>query len=666
MSLLPPMPPAPVAPPRSIDKIYGRAPLIRDPLDLDRIMSEILERETFDRNQLAPIYQRIVKFWRLYYADRDDPRKSWEKWRANTFIPYPYSGARTKVAAQSDILLSSDPLIQVEGIGPEDEDFAKRMEAHVSYIYAKNRWPSNLSMGLLCNIVQGTNPWEVVWVDRKRTVVFNPTREELDNFNEAVGAAVTAGAGDAPTNPKDFEEWRRTVNTAGTYGTVPELPVPGPREICSYKGPAFQRVDLFSLRLDPMVEDVHDQEQIVKRVTKPWSWVEDRTGPGKMFDAAQVEKARGGPDDTKFSEYQTEIAGWLGISADNADPSWKNSCEILVVTRPADKHVPYALIINRKAICNNNIGTDPIGDGEHPYVFIRNAATPGHALGMSDFQQTERLYHEQNTIRDLRIDSVVLGVLPMFEKLSNVGITELQRRLQPGGIIDVQKAGALKKITSYDPGLQFAFQEIQSLKDDIDETNSTPSHVRGGSVALNRVSATEAERRFSQAIIRIKQDVLGIEEDLQPLTRKGLFLQYRFADPATMASVGGQGANPMAGYSRYDFLKALDMDFRFRSATKSLNRDLSAQQMQSFIQLASSLQVLPPTTLLKLLRRLWEGLGQKGASNIITDEDIQNAEAARQQQEVEANAQTAPALGAARAQNMEAERPVPEEVELNH
>jgi len=656
-----PLPPSPLPMPPTV---YGKAPLIRDPLDLDKILNDILERETFDKNQLAPIFQRIVKFWRLYYADRDDPRRSWEKWRANTFIPYPYSGARTKVAAQADILLSSDPLIQVEGIGVEDEEFAKRMEAHVSYIFAKNRWPANLSMGLLCNIVQGTNPWEVVWVNRSRRVVFHPTHDEMNTFNEAVQNAVDKGAGNAPTNPRDFEDWRLTVNKAQQFGTIPEVPVPGPREICSYKGPAFQRVDLFSLRLDPMVEDIQEQEQIVKRVTKLWSWVDDRTGPGLMFDKAQVEKARGAPGESKFSEYQTEIASWLGISADDTDPSYKDSCEILVVTRPNDKYVPYALIINRKAICNNSIGTDPIGDGEHPYVFIRNAATPGHALGMSDFQQTERLYHEMNTIRDLRIDSVVLGVLPMFEKLSNVGITELQRRLQPGGIIDVQKSGALKKITSYDPGLQYAFQEVPELKADIDETNSTPSHVRGGTVALNRVSATEAERRFSQAIIRMKQDVLGIEEDLQPLVRKGLFLQYRFGDARTMSGIGGQGSNPLADYSRGDFLRALDIDFRFRSATKTLNRDLSAQQMQSFIQLASTLQVLSPTTLLKLLRRLWEGLGQKGAAQIISDDDITEAEAARKQQQTMANTQTQPALDAAAAQNRETERPVPDEVEI--
>lgn len=632
----------------------------------DDLVREIVEVEEFYRGQLTPNLQAMVKRWRLYLADRDDKRLPHEKWRANTFVPYPYSGVQTKAAALCEVMNSTDPPIQAEGFSSDDK-LPRKMERIHDYTLRKNKWGFQQDLAYRAMCVQGTVVWKLTWGNRSRMVNVHPTLEQTRAFQKAVDNAVAQGAPPPPEDPDQFKEWRETVNTARMFGVIPEQPLQsaGQQEIVEYRGPVLERPFLGDLRFDPMIEDMQDQRLLIQRIVKPRKWVEDRAGIGPefKFDPAQVAAAVAHTTEGRFTEWEEQIASMLGIPRTaQADPLYKDAVELWECWRPGED-APYAIVMNRKAIINKTPDTLPYWHGQLPYIPVRNVTVPGQALGISDLQQTEKLYLEMNVLHDLLLDATVLAVMPVFTKKRGSGLVENQRYLRPGGMIDVDVADAIQSLTKFDPGLQWAFRMIDSLKGNIDETNATGPNVRGSAATIGRVSATESQGRLSQALLRTKQQVLCIEEEHQTIPSQANFLWYQFGEESVRLRIGGDelAVDPYVEMGRNDFLQMLGIDFRFRGATKSMNRELSAQQLDGWLKTATQAGALIPTEVRAVLAKIWEEQGHKNVGSVITDEGTAATQEVYDASVLQARAQVAAAQQAAQQQQL-GQAPTPEEV----
>jgi hypothetical protein len=217
------------------------------------------------------------------------------------------------------------------------------------------------------------------------------------------------------------------------------------------------------------------------------------------------------------------------------------------------------------------------------------------------------------------MDAVTLQSFPVFGKINAFGLPATQFQIKPGAVWDLPRKDSIDTITKSIP-LQDSWNLFQSLKQDIDETNSTPPQLRGGPATVGRVSATESERRFSQALSRIKQDAIRVEEELIPMSKQDLYLWYQFTTVEQRAQMGMQG-----NLSNEDILRGMDMNIRFRGPTRVINRDMQVQQMMTFVNTFSGL--IPPDKALVLARRIWEAMGLKNADEIISPQDIEQAAA---------------------------------------
>jgi hypothetical protein len=632
----------------------------------DDLVHEIEEVESFYRQQLTPSFVAMVKRWRLYLAERDDHRLPHEKWRANTFVPYPFSGAETKIAALCEVMNSTDPPIQAEGFS-SDEKIPRKMERVHAYTLSKNRWSFQQDQAYRDMVVQGTCFWKLTWGNRSTLVNIHPTEDQLRAFDKAVNQAVGLGAPPPPEDPEAFREWRETVNTARQFGLVPEQPLPaaGQQEIVEYRGPWLERPFIGDLRFDPMIEDIQDQQLVIHRVVKKRKWVEDRAGlgPEYKFDPAQVAAAHAATQDTRFSEWDEQIASMLGIPrAAQADPLYQDAVELWECWRPGTA-APYCVIMNRKAVINKTPDTLPYWHGKLPFIPVRNVPVSRRLLGISDLQQTERLYLEMNVLHNLLLDAVTLAVIPCFTKKRGSGLVETQRYLRPGGFLDVDVADAIQSLTKFDPGLQWAFRMIQDLKGNIDETNATGPNVRGSAATIGRVSATESQGRLSQALLRTKQQVLRIEEEHQAIPMQAAFLWYQFGEEKVRLRIGGDelAMDPFVEMDRGDFLQMLGIDFRFRGATKALNRELSAQQLDAWLKTATQAAALMPKEIRAVLAKIYEIQGHKGVGTIITDEGTASTQEVYEASVLAARAQVAAAQQAAQQAQLQSQ-PTPEEV----
>src|SRR5688572_11336907 len=105
----------------------------------DKLVQRIEDQEQFYADQLKSYWQSCTLHWRQYLGDRPDNRLPHEKWRARTHVPWPYVTVETGAAAVAETMAAADPPIQGDGVGPEDDDNARRVTAWSRYVLEKNR-----------------------------------------------------------------------------------------------------------------------------------------------------------------------------------------------------------------------------------------------------------------------------------------------------------------------------------------------------------------------------------------------------------------------------------------------------------------------------------------------------------------------------------------------
>lgn len=590
----------------------------------------VMDQEVFYRDCLQVPFDEMNKMWRLYMADKADLRKKHEQWRANVTVPLPFANIESGVATLSDIMLSSDPWVQAEGVEQKDEETARDVTKFLDYFLRSNRWPRKQDDILRQMSIQGFTMPKLVYGEVSKEVDVYANLETRNAWRQSVKEAEQATGTMAPIDPDEFDIWKENVE-AILNRRLPDIPVSGAKKIVRYKGPIIIPIPITDLRYDPLVSDINDHELIIHRVVKPRSWVEERTGngPGFIFDPKQVAQAMGsGGDNDKLNEWRQEQANLMGVSAAQVgDPMYQDAVELWECHHP-NREEKFSVILNRQRVINKNPMTSPYMHGEAPFFPVRNVPVPNQLHGQSELRQTRKLYLEMDTLRSLRLDAVLLSVMPAFARQREVGLSESQREIRPGAIIDVSRVDAIKQLIQIG-GLDYAFREIPEIKADINEAYGTYENLKGAQSTVGRVSATESERRFSQAQTRQKQRAVRFEEELNPMISQALMLMYQYYDEATMKEITG-GTSKLKAIPQESFLAALEMNFRFRGATKALNRDMQVQQLTGYLTEFGALMTAKEKR--TVMQRILEASGTKGIDQIVTDAGTKQMEAMEQVQ----------------------------------
>lgn len=591
----------------------------------DRFIRDLEERENYLRGVLQEPFDCMVRWWRLYLADIEDHRGPDEDWRAAIHVPYPYSGIEARVSALMDILNSSDPPMQCGPVGSDDEDVARGAEALLTVTLDINQWRYFMDSHIRERYVQGTALYRLAFRQEFTDVNVSPLPSDIAAYQSRLAMCVSEALKmgfpppPAPDEMQQFNAWMEGVRDYGI--PVPPNPFEQSIKTRTFAGPKMERVSLFDCRYDPMVDDIQKQPLFVICSMQTEKWLKQHTGPGKLFDEKAVAegiRARGSSSN-KFQSQDREIASVLKISSTGTvgvDPYYKNAHEVWECYFPGDEQ-PYVVVLNRKVVINRDFKM-PYGHGKIPLLHSRNVPVGGYFHGISEIQQPERLYYELNAHRNLLLDATTLQTIPIFAKVNAFGLPISQFAIKPGAMWDLPRPDAISPVMKSMP-LSDSWQVFQSLKADIDETNSTPGQLRGNAATVGRVSATESERRYSQSLSRIKQDAMRFEEESVPFAKQALFLWYQFTDQDQREA---RGIAP--GLANEDLLRAMDYDIRFRGPTRSLNRDMLVQQEMTFANTFGGL--LPPHRSMRLAKRIYEDMGLKGGEEIIPESDIKMAE----------------------------------------
>jgi len=598
-----------------------------------KLVKEVEDRFGYFDKALQTTKSNMSRWHRLYLGERKDNRKQNEQWRSNTWLGDPFHQTQTSVAVLLSILNGIDPSISAEGVGQEDVWKGEAFTRAMDYFLRMNQWSRQQEMILTKSSIQGWTVVETRWREIKYNMVQRADRATKIAYDQAVNAAMAGGLPQLPDAEKDPQGYRMWIEQAAVGN--PSLPkiaqsvTPAEKEVIQYRGPWFQRNSDFDYYFDPNIEDWTQHEMFIKRVVKPWPWIESNPD----FDQQKVKKCKGAAgNDSQVSQWEKEINERIGLSFNGNDPLWQNAGEILEVWRVHDKKAPYLCWLNRKLFVGKSTA-HPYWHRQLPFLPIRNTPLDGRAPGLSDYAQLEKAFYDRLKFRDLLMDNLVLSTLGVFLKGRASGIPDATKMISPGAIHEMADVSQWKKGWDSVPGFAELVQITQMILNDQNLMLSTGENVRGQQATVGRVSATESQSRLTQALVRWSQKAIRIEEEFNPMIPQGLSLvaqKWPAADPKMLElrrrMLGEDQKDPWVDkeLTRDTFAESVSMNIKFRGASRSQDRQLNAQQLKDFIQFGASIQVAPGIPALlgseirSGLRKVISILGVKGAAEIVT------------------------------------------------
>lgn len=640
-----------------------------------KFVDGLIERWRYYRDQRLDIVRESLEHWDLYLTKTREFRLKGEEWRANLGLPDAFANIEAKVANTVSIMLSADPVVQPEGVHDQFREDAMSVEKLLDYAYRKNQFSKWLSKLVRQRAVVGTAFFKLTWGRHAHTFTFSRDPKAVARFQKELDQIINNAPGLPPppghivpqptfdpmgmplppeppppytgwmTDPGAFEEWRKMVNLAGA-ARIPAPPLDGPQTVVQYQGPKLHLLPLTSVYLDPLNDDLTTQNFVVYRSVKPLSWLEKQVAEGR-YDPAAVAYAMEGWDGMVREQEEDDLAAKMGVisdSAASADPYYRKAVELLEFWQPGSE-LPYALVLNQKAVINLKPEEMPFLHGECAIGAARSTVVPGHFYGISDLRPARDLFWEKRKLRNLRVDAVTLNVLPAFTKLREVGLPEMMHKVRPGALIPVSRPDAIQSLIR-DPLPGEAYQEPRELDADIADSMGVYASTKGAPAQIGRVTGTEFQGRENRAQIRFKLDSIFLEEDLHPINRQMIALFAQFGDDPLRVKIGGL-PDPFLTIDRAQLVEALEIQWRFRGPNKAINRDMQVQQLLMWSKAFGA--VLTPQEMRLAARLVLDLEDIRGASELVSDEGTQQKMQEYQQMQQAQAAQQGAVQGQANA-----------------
>lgn len=585
---------------------------------------EVQEYQDYYRKQLEKPFRTAIRHRRLFLNQLRDRRLPHEGWRAFVPMPYAWSAIKSLSASFNELLFGINPPIRPQPVGVEDEPLEVAWTNTFDYVFRKIHFRSVVKDFHEDYLIQGTAVRKNTLVIQKRTIIYLPTPDAQEEFQNAIMRAVTEQNLEPPPleDPEAFEAWRQMALGVGIV--VPEIPIPGPKNIVKYRGPGFLDVALTDMSFDPQL-DPDAQVCVTQDTLVPWEWVEERTGNKEqhIFDPEAVGQAQSSaPETSDIQKWRDEISDMYGLDKPTGDdPRMKKKMALVTEAwMPGDKEAPYRVMLNKQMVINRSLSM-PYVHGNHPYVFGRNYPKRGRSIGTPEMRTVERLLYELNTFRGLRLDALLIGILPVFIKAKDAQIAEILREFVPGTFIETSRPEAVRALDK--PTIPpESFREIAEVKNDIDEALGSLPVVRG-QMSQPRVPATSTERALSTALARIKDRVIDFEYQLNPFIENSLYIMYQFWNHDDRVRAAGVPADPLQKYTKEQFLEALEQDFAFVGATTALNKDAEIQGLKEWFTILVNSQ-LPEFKSAEMAKYITDRLTrQKSAQFFRSDQEMQ-------------------------------------------
>jgi hypothetical protein len=603
--------------------------------DEGKVVADRVTSLEFDLARLQQAHlQQSIRFARLYFAERPDRRGKDEKWRANLWWPEAYELVETQSAAMMEIIMSADPPIQAAVSKRDFLESARATEMLLSKTLDMNTFSDlGLSTLRMANILGTAILKDTFLTETWTSYEYKLSPEDVQYWESIVAEAASMSGGkggvrapDWRLDPMAFELWRDLHNKAwGHKLWVPDRPKDS-IQVTPFRGPKLSAVSLYDLRLDPNIESLQDQPAIQHVIYRSTNWLlahsgDDPEDPNRPFCREAVEESLDQTPTEIPNDLDQELRDILHMDNQQLGPASRKSGKVRLIEQWArrDERTPYTVVYNNRVI-NHHPDRYPFLHHQHPFTAMRPVVISGFAYGLPELSQVESIILEGVYLRNHRQDAVTLGTMPILLR-SGTGASDIQKKLTPGAIVDVPYLNpqSLRWLTeNYRPPNEL-FQDMSHLSQDSSNALGIGAQMRGQTASVGRIAATTEERRYGQAMIRLKWKTIPIEIALSnglPVRLISNWFQYGDREEYVTAA-GGRDYQ----VTKQDLMSSLELRFSFKGASRSMNR---SEIIQAAYTLAKSFGGdMDPQEKRRLLKLVLETLNVRELEGVMDEEATQ-------------------------------------------
>lgn len=279
-----------------------------------------------------------------------------------------------------------------------------------------------------------------------------------------------------------------------------------------------------------------------------------------------------------------------------------------------DGNLKVMAVADRSVLIRNDDNPNPLDMA--PFVEFFDQEVPFEKWGIGEIEPIIDLQDEENTIRNQRIDEKNLSINNMWlvSKLSGIDYRTLVSK--PGGIVLANDINGIKPLEKQNI-TQDSIQEIQMIKEDIQNATGVNDYVRGGDTGAT--TATETVSKTQEANQRFAEKVSNLEMAIKEIGEWDVAFAMAFMTRKVQMRVMGKFGMEVKSIAKSDIKGQYDIDIETGSSLPA-NPDLRRQQLTQLTELLVPVLSNPagiPDGVRELLRELIQSFDLKNTDEIL-------------------------------------------------
>jgi hypothetical protein len=444
--------------------------------------------------------------------------------------------------------------------------------------------------------------------------------------------------------------------------------LPIQHDVIKALGPKISLPSPWDLYFDPKIVDAQEQTMIVHEMRVPHSWVMDNTGPrgqinpktGLQYRFCPQAVAMAGTgftaEGSKTEEDAVRAKGGIsaGPSTALSNPFAPLMDLLWECWQPKSPKFGYTVILNRIGKPINHPVDDPVGAasapgtysvpaGQDPTVppaptkswpypyehhempFFWGSTQPDSfsPLGMSEYERTIDLLREADQLRSMRIDTLMLLIMGVWQREGGFFAGSGQLSPVPGESFPVAEFGKMTNLFGHlKPDLVTAMGEQEYINNEHDACLGTGGNVRGSEAQVGRVTGAEQTARLERADERILMRLGNLEAGLARMPRQILMLMYQFARQQPLAQRMLANVTGLPTFPWFKVANAMNQDYQLAFTLGRKDKALVAQQASAWMgkdgMLGVQMGLIQPPGVMEVLKQTAAASGLTNIGKIIT------------------------------------------------
>lgn len=385
-------------------------------------------------------------------------------------------------------------------------------------------------------------------------------------------------------------------------------------------GPDFEVLDIFDVVIDPNAPSFREAK-LIRQVERTLSELKNNTAYSNIESLVNPLQQ---PEEKTQSRHKQMRRRAFGLDEEDAPEQQTAEPRFQVLEAWGDFWLDDTLYSNYLCVVVKDtvirFEPNPYHGSNKPFVFTNFISVPNELYGIGAIEKSLGLQHAINTLTNQKLDVINLSINSPFTYLINDDVFDPGNMItRPGALIPVKSHDTLKPI-QYLNNFTVAFQEIETLKAEIQEATGALKYFTGGESAKNR-TATEVSALLSGGSQKFSSILAHLEKtSLEPFLRIVLSHARQFVCEPELLRCCREGGEIQFESLCPHMLKQSHCTFRIDGSKGILMKEQELRAISSFIELIEKSPAMQQQVNLKVLyKKIYRRLGFTDETDIFIE-----------------------------------------------